>query len=237
MFSTFTNSHLRISSWNIHGHIHRLAANRDNKFNNPDFLELLCNSHIVGLSETHAGPYDDIDIPGYVIFKNCREISRNDRFFGGVAVYVRESLAHMVTPLKITRPDIIWLKLDKGKWGLDFDLYLATVYIPPESSSFSSDLDPFASLLNDITKFTMLGGKCMIMGDFNAYTNTAPDFALCDDDMHIPLPTSYVPDCHLVRRNRDRRPLNRNGKEFLGVCISSGCRIVNGRKLGDSSGQ
>ncbi len=86
------------------------------------------------------------------------------------------------------------------------------LYIYPLNSSFSSDQDPFSTLLNDIVKFSSLGGKCILMGDMNAYTNTAPDFVVTDDDdTHAPLPGNYVADSFMDRCNRDSRAQNANG--------------------------
>ncbi len=124
---------LRISTWNIHGHIHKLSNNRENKFQDNEFSKLLSNYHIVGLSETHAGPEDDIDLPGYVCFRKCRtKQGKAGKYSGGVAVYVTQSIAHLVSQQNTSNPDAIWLKLDKTHWGTDHDLYLATVYIPPK---------------------------------------------------------------------------------------------------------
>ena len=133
MFSPENNVRdLRISTWNIHGHIHKLSSIRENKFQNDEFSNLLSNYHITGLSETHAGPDDDIDLPGYVCFKKYRlKQGKARKYSGGIAMYVAQPIAHLVSLQSTSTPDAVWLKLDKKHWGTDQDIYLATVYIPP----------------------------------------------------------------------------------------------------------
>lgn len=50
------------------------------------------------------------------------------------------------------------------------------------------------------------------------------------------MPDNYISDCELLRMNQDVRPLNNRGKDIIELCKSTGLRIVNGRKLGDITG-
>jgi len=53
----------------------------------------------------------------------------------------------------------LWLKLDKFFFGLEKDLYLCAVYIPPYNSVHSDD--DYLNLENEIAKLSMKGDFCL----------------------------------------------------------------------------
>lgn len=53
----------------------------------------------------------------------------------------------------------------------------------------------------------------------------------------ISLPSNYIPDRILPRKNHDTRPPDSRGKEILESCKSTGMRIVNRRKIRDTNGR
>ena len=72
---------------------------------------------------------------------------------------------------------IAWIKLKKEFFfwgGVQKDIYIAIIYIVPEGSVHLKH-DPFIMLHNDISS---LPEDCEILccGDYNARTNTLPDF-------------------------------------------------------------
>ena len=78
----------------------------------------------------------------------------------------------------------------------------------------------------------------MLKGDFNAYTDTLPDYAQYDesndlmrDDFH------YKYETLLQRNNQDAKRLDNSGKYLLNICKESGLIILNGRSVGDLSGK
>ena len=78
-------------------------------------------------------------------------------------------------------------------FNLKKDVYLATIYISPENSTSnvqSIDL-VYEQLISDIVKYSSLG-YIMIQGDFNAYTNTSPDFIKMDNHKHSISDDLYV---------------------------------------------
>ena len=79
-------------------------------------------------------------------------------------------------------------------------------------------------------------GNLIILGDINARTSQHLDHVYNDSDKLIPELISYDIDDNMpVRYNQDKI-LNDRGTTILDLCISSGLRIVNGRKPGDSIG-
>ena len=70
----------------------------------------------------------------------------------------------------------------------------------------------------------------------NARTACGDDHLRNDTDLFIPDPIPYIMDEDLPSRNNQDLTTNERGKSILDMCISSGLRILNGRKPGDSLG-
>ena len=78
-------------------------------------------------------------------------------------------------------------------------------------------------------------------GDFNAHTSTSDlDFVSGDygKGMEDILPNAYISDSVLLSRNSLKSNIKTDdyGRMLLDLCISSQCRILNGRTLGDTVG-
>ena len=52
------------------------------------FLKSIAAHDVILLAETHLGNTDSVSIEGYHYFQVCRPISRNNRYFGGIAIFV-----------------------------------------------------------------------------------------------------------------------------------------------------
>jgi len=75
-----------------------------------------------------------------------------------------------------------------------------------------------------------------LVGDFNARLARGADHITNDTDLFIPDPIPYIMDDDLPPRNNQDSITNERGQIILDLCISSGLRILNGRKPGDSLG-
>jgi exonuclease III len=66
--------------------------------------------------------------------------------------------------------------LDKTFFNLKHDIFICTVYIPPQNSSSESqiNIDHFENLQNDISKFASKG-NIILCGDFNARIGVVED--------------------------------------------------------------
>ena len=76
--------------------------------------------------------------------------------------------------MKYTDGIIVWLKLVKNFVGLANDLYVANVYIVPETSVYLCH-DAFDILQDDLGGFPH-NSDILVCGDYNAHTNVVPDF-------------------------------------------------------------
>ncbi len=159
-------SHLSIATWNIQG----LKGNTFNKTDDMDFMSKIGKHHIIGLTETHCIPSDNIVIPGYHAFQASRPKTKN-KAHGGVAIIVKETIRPGVKFFKGESNDIVWIQLMKEYFNMEKDTFIGCTYVSPKNSSYSRGIDrsPFDILNKDINKFSEKG-RILLMGDFNART-------------------------------------------------------------------
>ena len=125
--------------------------------------------------------------------------------------------------------------MKKTFFGLNQDLYLCGICIPPlNSTHYNNEYEHLESEINLLTD----KGKILIMGDYNSRTSTGVDF-ISDDEVsqHMSdiLPENYKSDIYLSRKSQDKI-LNSQGKELLNLCASAQLRMLNGRYVGDILG-
>ena len=99
------------------------------KLNDPDFLTYISGHDIIFVYESWTNEHSIIDVQGfrchnlYRKFQNkCSKICH-----GGVVIYVKDSISKGVRIIKIHYDTIVWLKLDKGFFRFDNDVFIAGV--------------------------------------------------------------------------------------------------------------
>ena len=113
------------------------------------------------------------------------------------------------------------------------------VYVPPEGSSqFPMGSDIFTQLELDLAK---LGPThhTILMGDFNAHTNSEPDTGIKIEGSDNPFETTIDPArsvTYPTRRSLDKRPLNSHGKCLIRLCTTSNHLTINGHMFHDTNG-
>lgn len=226
---------LNIAMWNIEG------LTNCNILDNY-FSSILSDFHIIGFVETWLDNFNlDINIPGFdfITGKTRRKNKKARRNSGGISIYAKRAIAKGIYKLKSNHTDICWIRLDHTYFQLSRDIYLAIVYVSPESVSCNKDdIDAvYKLLLDDIVKYSRLG-DIVIQGDFNAYTNKLPDFVLHDESNHSHNEDFYYKyDNSLPRNNQNPKRANNSGRNLLNLCKESGLRILNGRSTCDLLGK
>lgn len=226
-------SQLSISAWNVHG--------LGDKINDNFFVEKL-SSDINILLETWTGVKPKANLQDYLSISKCRKKKkRSKRHSGGIIVFYKMELTLGITYIQngTKSENRLWLKLDKKVFGLESDLYICAVYIPPASSThFDNDI---VKLENEISIFANRG-KILLIGDFNCRTGHNPDYIINDSTdlndfgcKHL-LPQNYSIDEIPKRRHNQDNICNTQCLNLLDLCISSQLRILNGRYVGDSLG-
>jgi exonuclease III len=223
--------YLKMSTWNIRG------FNKE-KANDMRFKQILDNSDIIILCETHCSEGQTPNIEGFI----ARSLSRahspaNNRTFGGITILYRQEIRGGLTFLEHNTEDYFWFILNKNFFNFDNDIYVCAAYIPPESSVYykNKNEDSLNRIETDIARYSR-NGYIMITGDFNARTANHADSVELDNDMDIH-DDHYTYDRPLVTRNSQDVKRCKRGEKLLEICVASRIRILNGRTAGDSLGR
>ena len=120
--------------------------------------------------------------------------------------------------------------------GLQEDIFLAAVYLPPLQSQRKAGEDVISTLEKEIHKYSTQG-QILLLGDFNARTGTLNDFIENDADDFLTIHSTYNRDTHCPKRNNADYTINKVGREILRLCIGNRLRILNGRLTGDLDGK
>ena len=225
---------LIISFWNVEGYNSKLIGN---KLEDPEFLNVVSKADILGLAELHAD--NKLSIPG---FENIKQKNRGPKMHGGIGVFVRNELSHIVQYVPNNNEDSIWIKLKKEVFGSEEDLYIGTYYVSPENSKGKSSND-FGEALSEEIRFFDKKGTTLVQGDLNARTGNLKDFIEFDkmdfeefeegEDVGIGIGSELAQNL----RNSEDKTVNKRGKELIDICKSYDMLIMNGRKIGDTVGK
>ena len=183
----------------------------------------------------------NLEIPGYIIkSKTWLKSPKAKRYSGGIALAIKDDLVTNIEILESKSDNIMWAKIKRA--GLTKHLLLGIVYISPITSTYTRNVlsNPFMTweiLMDEIAQFRSIFDICLV-GDFNARTSSFPDYIVNDDDKYIELPINYSCDVETIKRtNCDTYESCSFGSQLLELCKMSELRIVNGRKMGDSTGK
>ena len=155
---------------------------------------------------------------------------------GGISILVKSCLRKGVSIIdKESCDDFVWWKLDKTFFKMQRDIYLCSVYIPPQNSSRERQLnhDHFEELQESIYKF-IDKGEIILCGDFNARMGVL-DGVIPDDKYNVSFNFSSA---KLVsdRSSKDNQ-INFYGRQLNDLCIGNDLITLNGRTKGDRLGQ
>ena len=201
----------------------------------------MCSKHIFALAETWTNCISNVVIPGYEHYA-CHRPKRNPRAkrdSGGIIVYVRTEITKGVQIVKNGPNEIIWLKLNKDFFGLEYHILACFSYIIPQNSSHNAyiERDLFDEIAEDMSNFEeKYDCKFFIAGDLNGRTGCHLDHVEYDDSTYIPLPDNYEADISLATRKNNDKIINDNGHRLLELCKMCNVRIVNGRIKNDKEG-
>ena len=85
---------------------------------------------------------------------------------GGIAVFVRNEIKHMIKFVPNTNQESIWIKIKKEEIEEAHDIYIGTVYISPNENNENNSEEPF---FKEVRHFSEKG-IVFIQGDFNTHT-------------------------------------------------------------------
>lgn len=224
----YKKNFLRFCYWNIHGWSSKEIGD---KLTDKDFLTCLSNCDIVSLSEIHCE--SEVSLPGFISKKQkIREKKhKGPKISGGIGIFVKEEVEHLVQVVPNNSPDSIWVKIKKDPNTQNEDIYLGSYYISPDRRK--DKLNFFTLLNEEINRFSKKG-SVLVQGDLNARTGNEQDFVTFDKYDIIP---SNVGENSPIKRSSEDRKINQRGKELIDLCKANDLLIANGRKVGDLRGK
>ena len=163
--------YLSVMHYNIEGVV---SDTYGNKITDDDLLSMVRGHDICAFTETHASDNVKLEIEGYVIKRLTRpKSSRAKKFSGGIALAVKQNIAHNVEILKSKSENIMWARIKLR--GAKKDFLLGIVYISPMNSSYTKNVlsNPFRTweiLEDEIAKYKS-AFNISVIGDFNANIN------------------------------------------------------------------
>ena len=229
-------SSCNILFWNIHGQVTNTVGN---KFTDIEFLDVCKGFDILGIAELHTN--SSPSIKGFVLLKDKirTKLHKGPKISGGIAVFAKKEIAHLVEYVPNCHEDSIWVKLCKEKTGENKDIYIGTCYISPPNKNrkrlpeFNEGLSSLERFFEEARQFNHKG-EVILQGDFNARTGKEDDFISkdkFDDIFGIENEATNLP------RNSEDGKVCERGALLLDLCKSCDYRICNGRKPGDLFGK
>ena len=223
--------------WNIHGQVTKSTGD---KFADVEFLNVCKNFDILGISELHTNSKPNIK--GFKLIKDKIRTKnhKGPKISGGIAVFAKKEIAHLIQLVPNDHEDSIWIKLSKRDTGEDKDLYIGTCYVSPPSKNRKDQAygtkDKHSSLerfFEDAHQYSKKG-EIILQGDMNARTGNEPDFLTNDKyDNYF-----GIENCEInPPRNSEDKKVCERGSLLLDLCKSGDYRIANGRKPGDLFGK
>lgn len=210
-----------------------LFSEHHNKLSDQYFISQINKYDLVLLTETHVGYDTKVELDNFFYYLFCRKKSKNNRFFGGLGIFIRKNIRKGVEFMNNGNSEYQWLKLHKDFFGLRKDTFLCTVYFAPKSNINLLEL-----LEKDILEKYGKKGDIILLGDFNARTGSNPDFIIKDSTTHMPIDNNYYDtDSVVEERISQDHIVDKRGKDLLDLCIGNQIRIVNGRCCGNSTGK
>lgn len=223
-------------SWNVQGIKMKLA--------NKDFTYYCTQFSIFACSEINNCPEEKLlqTFPNYECYTSKRE-----GYTGrGVAVFVHNSLFHLVSKLNVDKPidECICLIADESCFSVNKKVVLCFPYVPLESSPVFSDTNIKGLQRLEVMYHEINNKLCdidwLIAGDFNARSGLLDD---CFVENNV---TKFITqfeheDCLFdeifQRRNfRDYFFVNSYGKQLTTFCRQNSLCLANGRTCGDEVG-
>ena len=232
---------MKILSWNIRSINGNIDGLNVNKLKDVHIENMLRMHDLIFLQETHLSKKskDEILLPGYKHVPYCRnKTNKAQSASGGLSVFIKEEYRKHVKFLPQNNSDIVWLQIEE-KIGLSTcKLFIGSVYIPPQYSSFGKEnTNQIWDRLEQDVEYFSNKGKIILCGDFNARTGRSIDYIQMDSNHnYYKLPNNYDYETFHERHSMDQI-IQKNGRRLVNICMNNQLYIQNGRTLGDLQGK
>ena len=125
-------NNLTVGCWNIQGVMEKVNSSKINKIEDPIFEKIFKKFDILCLQETHLSQDDDVPkFDGYLPIPHSRKLSGNNRYFGGMLVYIKTSIRSGARIRRNFDDDALEVTLLKNFFGLGKDFKILFTYASP----------------------------------------------------------------------------------------------------------
>ena len=212
-----------------------------------EFVSMLKNYDVICMCETRC---DDADMNNVrdkmeelgfnIVFKNRYALSRFKS--GGLIIALNREVDFKWKPTKSNYETLLSVRVTGRSVGLDKDLVITCVYIPPSHSRYA-ETEHFDELDNLLLTYTNDDYYHVLCGDFNADTGSMADVNQESgdiDDHQMQLQEVYADldalGLPVARFNQDlTHDRSSYGKKLIEICKNHHILIFNGR-VGDDCG-
>lgn len=119
------SSFISICFWNVGG----LVSKSYNKLKDVSFIQEIMPYDLVFLSETHIGYDKSVNLEGFQYIPLCRSLSKNNRYYGGLAILIRNTIRKGIKVLTNTSSEFQWLILSKDFFSISIETYFYVFHI------------------------------------------------------------------------------------------------------------
>ena len=221
--------------WNVKGINSKIYGNKPE---NDYFQQIISDHDIIAFTETQCNGDTPISMPGYFAWRKTRpKHEKAKRYSGGIAIYIKQQLRGAVKQIPSRSDYIMRVKLNCNTRDGNHDVIVGISYISPSNSTRTKNMTkPVWDILEEEHMQFNNNEQILLTGDFNAHIGSLPDYIIYDDDLFCPAPDQYTVDSEMHPRMNCGMKICTNGKRLLEVCQRARLRIINGRKIGDSTG-
>ena len=201
-----------------------------------DFENFIKDYDVIALTETKLDQLDDLSnyFDGYNFMHKNRKFAKHAS--GGVALLVKRSIYKYFKSVHSENDWSLWFHIDKELFGQE--ILIGVVYIPPESSRYSS-VEMFEEIESHVIASSKENTSVCILGDFNARCGNLCEVLSFDQNV-IDLENEFIMKQimheqmllelgHNLNRLSSDKICNNYGYRLIDMCKYLGLLIANGR--------
>ncbi len=230
---------MKICSLNVCG------LNSKNKFT--EFRDFLNSYDVCLLQETKLSKCD-VTVSEFDEFKSFHKI-REKGSGGGLTVLIKNHLYvnKFVEVIETNNQHVMWVRISKDFIGLEKNVYVGNVYVPPEGSRYG-DVEHFVDIESEWVDICANDDSFLILGgDFNSHSGNLNDLVEFDnyvfdesfidsqDELWLSYDNLRALNFDLQRYNTCKQRVNNFGNRLVEMCKNLNLLIANGR-LGSDRG-
>ena len=138
MVKLFLPKLLSVGCWNVQGLYDKVNGIKTCKLGEETFQNILKKFDILCLQESHVSKeHVNKTFKDYVAIPHCRSMSKNNRYFGGMLLYIKKTIRKGIKILQDFDQDVLEVVLSKTFFSLKEDKHILFTYASPINSCYT----------------------------------------------------------------------------------------------------